>query len=162
VVGGQAAAAHAVEEDRNPERLGERAQLELAVGPVEARAGHDHRALGLGEQPRRLLGVLGDRAKLIAVLALLRLMQPIARLVGRLRHGLFPFAIGGQTVVITDPGIASSLRSRAPGTSLRGRWARQMASSTAAHAVGKDGALRGRRVVAVDPDRAELLALAAD
>ena len=59
MVGGQAAAAHAVEEDRDAERLGERAQLVLAARPVEAGAGHDHRALGPGEQLRRLLDAVG-------------------------------------------------------------------------------------------------------
>ena len=59
VVGGDAAAAHAVEEDRDAERLGERLQLVLAVGPVDAGAGHDHRALGAGEQRRGLLGAVG-------------------------------------------------------------------------------------------------------
>ena len=59
VVGGQAAAAHAVEEDGDAERLGELAELLLGVGPVEAGAGHDRRALGLGQQLRRLLGALG-------------------------------------------------------------------------------------------------------
>ena len=55
MVGGQAAAAEPVEEDGDAERLGQRPQLALAVAPVEAGAGHDHRALGGGEQRRRLL-----------------------------------------------------------------------------------------------------------
>ncbi len=55
VVGGQAAAAEAVEEDRDAERLGQRPQLVLAAAPVEAGAGHDRRPLGRGQQRRRLL-----------------------------------------------------------------------------------------------------------
>ena len=55
VVGGQAAAAEAVEEDRDAERLGQRPQLLLAAAPVEAGAGHDRRPLGAGQQRRRLL-----------------------------------------------------------------------------------------------------------
>ena len=58
VVGGQAAAAQAVEEDRDPERLGQRPQLVLAPAPVEPGAGHDRRALGRGEQRRGLLDAL--------------------------------------------------------------------------------------------------------
>ena len=56
VVGGQAPPAHAVEEDRDPERLGEPAQLLLAARPVEAGAGHDRRALGVGQELGGLLG----------------------------------------------------------------------------------------------------------
>ena len=55
VVGGEAAAAQAVEEDRDPERLGEGAQLLPRRAPVEAGAGHDHRPLGRRQQRRRLL-----------------------------------------------------------------------------------------------------------
>ena len=55
VVGGQAAAAEAVEEDRDAERLGQRPQLVLAARPVEPGAGHDHRPLGPGQQRRGLL-----------------------------------------------------------------------------------------------------------
>ena len=55
VVGGQASAAQAVEEDRDAERLGQRPQLVLAMAPVEAGAGHDRRPLRRGEQRRRLL-----------------------------------------------------------------------------------------------------------
>ena len=62
VVGGQAAAAHAVEEDGDPERLGEGAQLLLPVRPVEAGAGHDRRALGVGEQRGGFLGAIGRLA----------------------------------------------------------------------------------------------------
>ena len=57
VVGGHAAARQAVEEHRDAERLGERAQRLLAVAPVEVRAGHDHRALGVAQQRRRALDV---------------------------------------------------------------------------------------------------------
>ena len=66
VVGGEAAAAQPVEEDGDPERLGQRPQLLLAVAPVEAGAGHDRRPLGAVQQRRRLLDPggrlrLGDR-----------------------------------------------------------------------------------------------------
>ena len=61
VVGGQAAAAHAVEEHRRAERLGERPQLVLAARPVEPGAGHDRRALGRREQLGGALDALGDR-----------------------------------------------------------------------------------------------------
>ena len=52
VVGRQAAAREPVEEDRYAERLGQRAQRRLAVAPVEVRAGHDHRPLGVAQQRR--------------------------------------------------------------------------------------------------------------
>ena len=50
VVGGHAAAAEPVEEHRDPVALGEREQLPLALAPVQAGAGHDHRALGVAQQ----------------------------------------------------------------------------------------------------------------
>ena len=62
VVGGDAAAAHAVEEDGDLERGGEAAERLLAVGPVEAGAGHDRRALGLRQELAGLLGALGGLA----------------------------------------------------------------------------------------------------
>ena len=62
VVGGQAAAAHAVEEDGDAERLGEGAELLLPVGPVEAGAGHDRGALGLRQQRGGFLGAIGRLA----------------------------------------------------------------------------------------------------
>ena len=55
VIRREAAAAEAVEEDRDSERLGQRLKLVLAVGPVEAGAGHDRRPLRRGQQRRRLL-----------------------------------------------------------------------------------------------------------
>ena len=48
-------AREAVEEDRDAELLGERAQRLLAMTPVEVRAGHDHRALGVAQQRDRAL-----------------------------------------------------------------------------------------------------------
>jgi hypothetical protein len=60
VVGGEAAAAHAVQEHGDAERLGERPQLLLPARPVEAGAGHDRGALGRGEQGRRLLQPLAQ------------------------------------------------------------------------------------------------------
>jgi hypothetical protein len=58
VVGGQATAAEAVEEDGDPERLGQRPQLVLAAAPVEAGPSHDRRPLGRGQQRRRRLDPL--------------------------------------------------------------------------------------------------------
>ena len=55
VVGGHAAAAQAVEEHGDPQRLGQRAQCLLAVAPVQVGAGHDHRALGVAQQHCRPL-----------------------------------------------------------------------------------------------------------
>ncbi len=55
VIGRQAATAEPVEEDRDPQRLGERPQLALAMAPVEAGAGHDRRSLRRRQQRRRLL-----------------------------------------------------------------------------------------------------------
>ena len=67
MVGGQAAAAEAVEEHGDAAALGELAQRVLAVAPVEVRAGHDHRPLGVGEQrggalDRAAVGLLGRAA----------------------------------------------------------------------------------------------------
>ncbi len=67
MVDGNASAAHAVQKDRNPQPLGELAELVLGPRPVEAGAGHDHRALSRGEQLGRSLdplggGDLGDRS----------------------------------------------------------------------------------------------------
>ncbi len=59
VVGGHAAAGEAVEEHRDPQLLGERAQRVLAAAPVQAGPGHDHRALGVAQQRRGAL----DRAR---------------------------------------------------------------------------------------------------
>ena len=51
-----------------PRALGQRAQRVLAAAPVEVRAGHDHRPLGVGEQrqralERRAVGLLGARRR---------------------------------------------------------------------------------------------------
>ena len=61
VVGGQAAAAEAVEEDRNAESLGQCPQLDLSPAPVETGPRHDDRALGRGEQCRGLLDTFRRR-----------------------------------------------------------------------------------------------------
>ncbi len=50
VVGRHAATGQAVEEHRDPARLGQRPQCLLPTPPVQPGPGHDHRALGLGEE----------------------------------------------------------------------------------------------------------------
>ena len=53
VVGRHAAAGEPVEEDRDAAPLGQRLQRALAAPPVEVRAGHDHRPLGVLQQRQR-------------------------------------------------------------------------------------------------------------
>ncbi len=52
VVGRQAAPGQPVEEDRDADGLGERAQRVLTVTPVEVRAGHDHGTVGVAQECR--------------------------------------------------------------------------------------------------------------
>ena len=55
MVGGQAAAPESVQEHGDLQRLGELAQRTLTASPVEPRARHDHRAVGLPQQQRGAL-----------------------------------------------------------------------------------------------------------
>ena len=59
VVGRHAAPRQAVEEDRDTALADELLQGPLAVAPPEAGAGHDHRALGVGQQRHRPVDPLG-------------------------------------------------------------------------------------------------------
>ena len=61
VVRGHAAARQAVEEDGDPPLAHEPLQRALAVTPVEVRAGHDHRALGVAQQRDRAVEAVGRR-----------------------------------------------------------------------------------------------------
>ena len=53
MVGWDAAAPQPVQEDRDPERLGECQELLLSPAPVQVRAGHDHRPVGLAQLRHR-------------------------------------------------------------------------------------------------------------
>ena len=69
-----------------PQLLGQRAQRVLAVAPVEVRAGHDHRPLGLAQQRRGALdrvavgaGAAAGAAAASALARLLRLDEDVVQ-----------------------------------------------------------------------------------